>query len=124
MVTSYTWLLNTYHYNCRYGFDPSWISADVDPDERCRIMEKNWTYFVGFGLPYVIILKNSSFFFGYGVFLALFPFCIMLGSVTDPSLHSTSFPLRLFYLSQQATLSMLKYIDKKTFITRDKRKAL
>lgn len=65
------------------GSLPQWIAADVDPDRRCGIMEKHWAYFIGFGFPYVVVLKNTSFFVGFGTFLALFPFCIILGSVTD-----------------------------------------
>lgn len=66
-----------------YGFDPKWIASGLDPDERFGILEKHWAYFIGFGFPYVLLMENTSFFVGYGVFLAMFPFCIMLGSVCD-----------------------------------------
>jgi hypothetical protein len=55
-------------------------------------METHWSYFFGFGLPYTILMRSTSFFVGYGVFLALFPFCIILGSTTDFTLayrHNT-----------------------------------
>jgi len=66
-----------------YGFDPYWISSGLDPDERFTIMENHWGYFCGFGFPYVLLGRNTSFFVGYGIFLALFPFCIMLGCTLD-----------------------------------------
>ena len=62
-----------------------WIAANVDPDARCGLMERHWAYFMGFGAPYVLLLKNTSFFVGFGTFLALFPFCIMLGSLSSYS---------------------------------------
>eukprot|EP01038_Epipyxis_sp_PR26KG_P007875 gene7875-10690_t len=68
-----------------YGFDPEWISSGMGPDQRFRILEKHWAYFVGFGFPYVVLMKTTSFFVGYGSFLALFPFCIMLGSISCTS---------------------------------------
>lgn len=66
-----------------YGFDPYWIATGIDPDERFHIMETHWAYFVGFGLPYVLLGRFTTFFVGYGIFLALFPFCIMLGCILD-----------------------------------------
>jgi len=61
-----------------YGFDPHWIAERKAPVERFGIIQKHWAYFVGFGMPYVIIMRTTSFFVGYGIYLGLFPFCIML----------------------------------------------
>ena len=41
------------------------------------------TPLIGFGIPYTILVKNVSFFVGYGSYMALFPFCIMLGGISD-----------------------------------------
>ena len=59
------------------------ISNDIDPDARLCILENYWAYFFGFGLPYFLLFKFTPFFIGYGIYLALFPFCIMLGSIND-----------------------------------------
>eukprot|EP00598_Pedospumella_elongata_P004784 CAMPEP_0184978260 /NCGR_PEP_ID=MMETSP1098-20130426/8821_1 /TAXON_ID=89044 /ORGANISM="Spumella elongata, Strain CCAP 955/1" /LENGTH=393 /DNA_ID=CAMNT_0027501379 /DNA_START=61 /DNA_END=1242 /DNA_ORIENTATION=- len=117
-----------------YGFDPKWIASGMDPDERFGILERHWAYFVGFGFPYVLLMENTSFFVGYGVFLALFPFCIMLGSVcdyTDPyaqympkksdTLTLKSNTLPVFKTAQNWTLLAIKYIDQKSFDARKKR---
>lgn len=66
-----------------YGFEPYWISNDLDPDSRLCILENHWAYFFGFGLPYYLLFRVTPFFIGYGAYLALFPFCIMLGSLSD-----------------------------------------
>lgn len=66
-----------------YGFEPYWISNDLDPDNRLCLLENHWAYFFGFGLPYYILFRVTPFFIGYGAYLALFPFCIMLGSLSD-----------------------------------------
>lgn len=98
-----------------YGFDPHWIAANIDPDTRFGIIEKRWAYFLGFGAPYVVLIKFTSFFVGYGWFLALFPFCIMLGGTSDYTKpYSTvghQLPsLRIFKTAQSWTLVVLKLV--------------
>ena len=105
-----------------YGFDPHWIATNVNPDTRFGIIEKHWAYFLGFGAPYVLLVKTTSFFVGYGWFLALFPFCIMLGGICDYSLpykiHATQLPpLRIFKIAQSWTLSALKIASKRAMIS-------
>ena len=104
-----------------YGFDPKWIAAGLDPDERFGILERHWAYFMGFGLPYVVLMETTPFFTGYGIFLGLFPFCIMLGSVcnfTEPySQYSSSVvqPLPIFKMAQVWTLYVIRLIDQKAY---------
>jgi len=66
-----------------YGFDFYWISDDWDPHDRYRAVENNWAYMFGFGLPYVVLVRSSGFFLGYGLYLLLFPFCIILSTLSD-----------------------------------------
>jgi len=61
-----------------YGFDPQWIAVGLNPVKRFQILEARWPYYIGYGAPYVVMAKSCSFFWGYGLFLGLFPFCIML----------------------------------------------
>mmetsp|Transcript_13410 Transcript_13410/g.12144 ORF Transcript_13410/g.12144 Transcript_13410/m.12144 type:complete len:331 (-) Transcript_13410:7-999(-) len=95
-----------------YGFDSYWVSKGFTPDERYKKIESNWLYLFGFGLPYVVIIKTTSFFVGYGIFLALFPFCIIQGALSDKDFDKAivnSPPnLNLFYLPKYITLNMLK----------------
>ena len=104
-----------------YGFDPHWIAANIDPDTRFGIIEKRWAYFLGFGAPYVLLIKLTSFFVGYGWFLALFPFCIMLGGTSDYTKpYSTAdhpLPsLRIFKTAQTWTLVALKLAGNTTTV--------
>lgn len=120
-----------------YGFDPKWIASGLDPDERFGILEKHWAYFMGFGFPYVLLMENTSFFVGYGVFLGLFPFCIMLGSVCDytepykarmakkktatgaPAAASDiAGPMPMLKTAQAWTLLAIKYIDRSAYQAR------
>jgi etoposide-induced 2.4 mRNA len=110
-----------------YGFDPKWIASGLDPDARFGILERHWAYFIGFGFPYVMLMENTSFFVGYGAFLGLFPFCILLGSVCDYSapysaysdkrlpINTSNNTLPLFKTAQQWTLLAIKYIDKQAY---------
>lgn len=101
-----------------YGFDPKWIAEGLDPDSRFRILQRYWAYFVGFGFPYVVLLENTSFFIGFGTFLSIFPFCILLGSILPYAHAYESFSkhdvieLPVFKPAKLWTLYLLKYIDK------------
>jgi hypothetical protein len=108
-----------------YGFDPKWIAAGLDPDERFSILEKHWAYFMGFGVAFVVLMENTSFFVGYGVFLGLFPFSIMLGSTCDFAEPYAQYagekdaaavqPMPIFKVAQKWTLLAIKYINKSAY---------
>ena len=74
-----------------YSFDPHWLSLGLEPDTRFSILESKFIYFIGFGAPYSLLMKSTSFFVGYGIFLALFPFSIILGSLSDCELPYRQF---------------------------------
>ena len=81
-------------------------------------MEKYWCYFLGFGAPYTILNRTAPFFVGYGLFLAAFPFCIMLGGISDfekpyKAQKVTIPPLRVFKLGQVWTLGLLRLAGRK-----------
>lgn len=105
-----------------YAFDPKWISDEVAPDVRFAIMEQYLPYFIGFGFPYVLLNKMTSFFIGFGGFMMVFPFCIILGTVTDYSQavksvglseSSTMVKFRIFKPAEVWTLAALKYFGNK-----------
>jgi hypothetical protein len=117
-----------------YAFDPKWIAEGLDPDSRFCLLERYWAYFVGYGLPCVLLLENTSFFVGFGVFLSIFPFCILIGSVQDYTLPYKRYSngsgssgggashvkdsdgiisIPVFRAAQLWTLSLLQYIDSK-----------
>lgn len=100
-----------------YSFDPHWISTNTDPDTRFGIIEKHWAYYVGFGVPYVVLFNTTGFFVGYGLFLALFPFSIILGCISDYTLPYKDLkkalpPIRIFKFAQMQTLMILKLLNK------------
>jgi hypothetical protein len=98
-----------------YAFDPKWIAHQINPDERFAMIEKHLAYFLGFGVPSVLLLKTTSFFVGFGAFLMLFPFWIILGSTTEFASHYEARGVdpvqryRIFKLSQVWTLKALKF---------------
>ena len=106
-----------------YGFEPKWIASGLDPDARFAILERHWAYFMGFGLPYVLLMENTSFFVGYGIFLGMFPFCILLGSVCSyadayrpySGSKNDDNSLPVFKTAQSWTLFIIRYIDKQAY---------
>ncbi len=102
-----------------YGFDYHWISDGTEPDKRFKIVEDHWLYFFGFGLPYGIIVKITSFFVGYGLYLGLFPFCIILGCLndyqyTDETDKKVIPSLPLFFYPKKLTIFSIKLIENLT----------
>ena len=101
-----------------YCFDFRWIAAGLSPDARFAIMEKHWPYFLGFGLPFVVLNKSVSFFVGYGVFMVYFPLAVMIASSVNyeyySNVQSKAIPsLRLFKPPQDVAYFVLKYIERK-----------
>lgn len=106
-----------------YGFDPQWIASDVSPDLRFTIMENHFAYFLGFGFPYMVLNKTTSFFTGFGGYLALFPFCVLLGAVLDyhkpyakyrvavGESDDMAVSVPVFYLAKQWALKTIQLIN-------------
>ncbi|RYH17278.1 EI24 domain-containing protein, partial [archaeon] len=109
MTTLYGW----------YAFDPTWIARGVNPDERFGRIHKYWAYFLGFGLPFTLLNKGTSFFIGFSTFLMVFPLSIILGSKLDYTLPYKRFDVKpfafveVFRPAQVWTLYMLRPFNKK-----------
>eukprot|EP00607_Mallomonas_marina_P004193 CAMPEP_0182429046 /NCGR_PEP_ID=MMETSP1167-20130531/25469_1 /TAXON_ID=2988 /ORGANISM="Mallomonas Sp, Strain CCMP3275" /LENGTH=150 /DNA_ID=CAMNT_0024612347 /DNA_START=830 /DNA_END=1282 /DNA_ORIENTATION=+ len=118
-----------------YAFDYSWAAENIQPDIRFQFVEEHWPYFVGFGLPYVVLLSCTSFFYGYGLFLVLFPFSIIIGSTSEyksvcpeaaglrtPSAKgSNMLRIRIFQASQQLALRIITEVDRQITAANEKR---
>jgi hypothetical protein len=82
-------------------------------------VEVYWLYFLGYGLPYALLFRYSSFFVGYGVYLMLFPLSIMMSCVSDfhyrTSLGRNKIelpPFRIFRWSQYGANALLRLANK------------
>ena len=101
-----------------YGFDLVWIADGQQPEKRFTSVEEHWVYFFGFGLPYFLLSKCTSFFMGYGIYLMIYPFTIMLGAVSDFRQHASKgenqdiVVFHVFQIAQNLSLRTIKSIDK------------
>lgn len=66
-----------------YGFDYHWAFKADDYKLRFKRVEDHWPYFLGYGLPYVLIVHQTSFLVGFGIYLTVFPFTIILSATDD-----------------------------------------
>ena len=66
-----------------YGFDATWLCEGYKPDDRYRLVERHWAYLLGFGFPYAVVIKSTDFFLGYGLYLLLYPLCIISACAVD-----------------------------------------
>lgn len=71
-----------------YCFDFRWIAEGLDPDVRFTLIETHWPYFLGFGLPFVVLNKWASGFVSYGVFMAYYPMAIMIATTASFEKHT------------------------------------
>jgi hypothetical protein len=103
-----------------YSFDPKWISVGKTAPERFALIEKYFFYFLGFGTPFVILIRSFSFFIGFGIYLTVFPFAVILGSIlnyrkpyeeTDLMKKGEAHPpVRIFKTAQSWAVSAIQMI--------------
>jgi etoposide-induced 2.4 mRNA len=67
-----------------YSFDYKWSHLAWSQDYRLRYIERRWAYFLGFGLPIVLLTFHMPGLLSSGVFAFMFPFCIILATVASP----------------------------------------
>lgn len=102
-----------------YGFDYHWLFEGLDMDSRCDRLERHWIYHIGYGAIITFIMRTTSFLVGYGIYLALFPFIILLSTVSlhRPEQLYESFgkppaSLAIFHYPKQISLQVLHHVDK------------
>jgi hypothetical protein len=66
-----------------YAFDYHWMCRGDSCDRRFDLVEAQWAYLMGFGLPYVVVMNRYSFLVAYGIYLMLFPLSIVLAAEGD-----------------------------------------
>jgi hypothetical protein len=103
-----------------YCFDNFWISSNIKPDTRFENIHIHWIYFLGFGSPYILLMTSiKSYFTRYALFLAIYPFSLLLGSVSDfkrpyENYKHTPMELRVFdypkYLAHHAVDAVVSKI--------------
>ena len=99
-----------------YGFDYHWALDGDLGKKRFERVEVYWAYFLGFGLPYLLIVRSTSFLVGYGIYLILFPFTIVLCVDADCTqgkelyLKSGINPLQIFTIPKYCTDRALAYV--------------
>ena len=92
-----------------YAFDYYWaLNGDLG-NKRFERVERHWAYFLGFGLPYLFVVRSTSFLVGYGIYLMIFPFTIILASECSYSIKSFAIPppIRFFSLPKLAADALL-----------------
>ena len=96
-----------------YGFDYHWSAAGHDYKLRFKRVEDHWAYFVGYGLPYVFIISQSTFFVGFGIYLILFPITLILSAESNFEVSSSgvSVPaVRVFKLPGHFASTIIKFV--------------
>ncbi|KAL3266975.1 hypothetical protein HHI36_011124 [Cryptolaemus montrouzieri] len=80
-----------------YAFEYKWFNMGWELHRRLAYIERNWPYFIGFGLPLAVITQlPSSWVLSGGLFSLLFPFFIVSGNEANPVDDVGIYPLRLF----------------------------
>jgi len=98
-----------------FAFAPTWNSNGVTPKERFSILQKHVLYFAGFGTPFVLLNGLPSFFIGFGLYLTILPFAIVLGSILDyqkPYNRERHAPIKVFQMAQEYAHDALKMMGR------------
>ncbi|CAM9473077.1 unnamed protein product, partial [Ectocarpus fasciculatus] len=98
-----------------YGFDYHWSAAGDDYKLRFKRVEDHWAYFVGYGLPYVLVISQSTFFVGFGIYLILFPIALILSAESNFQVSNSgvSIPaVHVFKLPGYFASIIIKYVLK------------
>jgi hypothetical protein len=83
--------------NAFYAFEYDWNKAGLTLDQQTAFFEKNWTYFLGFGLPLTLILHLSPTLYVVPIFAMLLPIFVILSSQSTIFAYQTTTTYRLPY---------------------------
>lgn len=64
-----------------YCYDLKWNKKKFNTKKKFLLIELNYNYFYGYGLPYVFLMNYFNFFISFGCYLMFFPFSIILGTI-------------------------------------------
>ncbi|XP_062510747.1 etoposide-induced protein 2.4 homolog [Corticium candelabrum] len=79
-----------------YSFEYAWMDHRLSVNQRIAMIEENWPYFVGFGLPLTVATAlPRSFIISACVFAVLFPLFLIIACDTEPR-PADVFRLRAF----------------------------
>jgi etoposide-induced 2.4 mRNA len=96
-----------------YGFDYHWAADGEHYKMRFKRVEDHWAYFLGFGCPYVLIMHQTSFLVGFGLYLMLFPFTIVLSASADYAVSYNQVgipPVHIFELPGHFANIIIKFV--------------
>ena len=100
-----------------YGFDYHWACAGDHYVTRFERVENHWPYFMGYGLMYVLIMSQTPFMIGFGIYLMLFPLTIILSSQSNYDVSGPTIsipPVRLFKVPGSIANRIIKFFVERT----------
>lgn len=101
-----------------YSFDLRYSNENLTVEERIHVMGHHFEYLLGFGVSYVILFLSFNIFFAYGIYLIVFPFSLILGTVSDYKSSSRSINIqedKTVSVYKKSILSPAKYVTDQIF---------
>lgn len=97
-----------------YSFEYAWMDHKVSVNQRIAMIEGNWPYFMGFGLPLTVATSlPNSFIISACVFAVLFPLFLIIACDTEP-MSSDVFRLRAFRIVECLTNAVFSRLYQKS----------
>jgi etoposide-induced 2.4 mRNA len=89
-----------------YSFEYKWSLLGWSLEYRLKYFEKHWAYFLGFGLPAVLLSLVFPKFISLGIFALTFPIFIILAIIAKPVGHKRMMVAKAAAAQTPATLSI------------------
>ena len=83
-----------------YTFDCVWQQRDVSFGDRIQRIEEQWSYYLGFGLPCVLLTFWLPQLISYGVYALLYPLFLISAHIVQAPLKEKTFKMPVFFLAQ------------------------
>jgi etoposide-induced 2.4 mRNA len=99
-----------------YAHDYQWTNHGYSLKYRLYLVEYNWLYHLGFGLPLSLAIYFFPGYYGYSVYSILFPFMIInAANKSHQKPTKELYPIQIFFIPQKITNFIVKsFFDRRS----------
>lgn len=81
-----------------YAFEYKWFNQGYELHRRLKLVEHNWSYYLGFGMILASLTELSDFFIIKGCIFSMFFPLLIISSIDSAPKQRIDFPIQFFWL--------------------------